>query len=91
MISIPSTNNRKSCEFAVRLIEEDDTEFVSEAERWKMLGAGIKAGTGKLDEKKIGGTPVFMQGDEFPFEGNWIPARFRFTSTSVMPEWVMPS
>ena len=28
-----------------------------------------EAAPGKLDENKIGGSPVFMQGDEFPFEG----------------------
>ncbi len=57
------------CEFAVTVIEEEDTEFVSEDERWNMSEAEAKAVPGKLDENKIGGTPVFMQGDEFPFPG----------------------
>lgn len=61
---------QEACEFAVGLIEEDDIEFVSEAERSKMSEAEIEAAPGKLDENKIGGTPVFMQGDEFPFEGD---------------------
>lgn len=30
-----------------------------------------RSAQGKLDENKIGGTPVFMQGDEFPFESGW--------------------
>ncbi len=34
-----------------------------------MSEADVQAATGKLDENKIGGTPVFMQGDEFPFGG----------------------
>jgi len=57
------------CEFAVTVIEEEDIEFVPEDERWKMSEEEAKAVTGKLDENKIGGTPVFMQGDEFPFPG----------------------
>jgi hypothetical protein len=51
------------------VIEEEDIEFVAETERWKMSKAEVQAATGKLDENKIGGTPVFMQGDEFPFGG----------------------
>lgn len=59
----------KPCEFAVTVIEEEDIVFVSEDERWKMSEEEAKPVTGKLDENKIGGTPVFMQGDEFPFPG----------------------
>lgn len=58
------------CEFAVQLMVEDDLPFLAQDERWRMLDAGAQAVTGKLDENKIGGTPVFMQGDEFPFAGN---------------------
>lgn len=57
------------CEFAVTVVEEEDIEFVSEDERWKMSKEEAKPATGTLDENKIGGTPVFMQGDEFPFPG----------------------
>ncbi len=59
----------ESCEFAVRLIEEDDIEFVAEADRWRVKDSESRPATGKLDENKIGGTPVFLQGDEFPFSG----------------------
>ena len=59
------------CEFRVELVMEDDIEFVSEEDRWKMSEEEAKAVTGKLDENKIGGTPVFMQGDEFPFNDGW--------------------
>jgi uncharacterized protein YwqG len=38
------------CEFAVRLVEEDDASE-----------------PGNLEENKIGGSPVFLQGEEFPF------------------------
>jgi uncharacterized protein YwqG len=59
------------CEFRVELVMEDDIEFVSEEDRWKMSEEEAKAVTGKRDENKIGGTPVFMQGDEFPFNDGW--------------------
>jgi len=60
----------ESCEFAVSVIAENDIIFMLEAERWKLSEIEKKAATGKMDENKIGGTPVFMQGDEFPFDGN---------------------
>ena len=59
------------CEYAVSLIEEDDVEFVSEKVRHKMRRDGLPPPRdGMLDENKVGGTPVFLQGDEFPFDGN---------------------
>jgi uncharacterized protein YwqG len=57
------------CEFAVLLTVDDDFPFVSEAERRKMPDNGVEATYGNLNECKIDGTPVFMQGDEFPFDG----------------------
>ena len=57
------------CEFAVNLRLDEDLPFVPEVERWKMTDVAAEAVVGKLDENKIGGTPVFMQGDEFPFVG----------------------
>jgi len=63
---------RKPCEFAAVLREEDDVEFLSEAERRKMSDAEFERwceSYGNLNENKIGGTPLFMQGDEFPFRG----------------------
>jgi uncharacterized protein YwqG len=60
----------ESCEFAVRLTEADDIPFVPEAERWKQMDEGVQAATGNMDENKTGGTPVFVQGDEFPFGSN---------------------
>jgi len=60
----------ESVEFAVSLIEEDDIDFLPESEWLKMPDPERQAAKGKLDENKIGGTPVFLQGDEFPFNGN---------------------
>lgn len=59
----------QTCEFEARLNEADDIDFVSEEDRFKMPEKEVEAATGKLDENKIGGSPAFMQGDEFPFEG----------------------
>ncbi len=58
-------------EFSVELTQADDVEFLSEEDRWKMSEEEAEAIKGKLDENKIAGTPVFMQGDEFPFEAGW--------------------
>jgi uncharacterized protein YwqG len=60
----------ESCEFAVNLIEEEDVQFRKEVELSKLPQAEREAAKGKLDENKIGGSPVFLQGDEFPFGGN---------------------
>jgi uncharacterized protein YwqG len=57
------------CEFAVRLVVEEDGPFLSESERSKLPGSEAQAAYGTLNENKIGGTPVFMQGDAFPFDG----------------------
>ncbi|MGV3605937.1 MAG: DUF1963 domain-containing protein [Planctomycetaceae bacterium] len=58
------------CEFLVRLTVDEDVPFVPEGELWKKSAEEVQEVTGRLDENKIGGTPVFMQGDEFPFKGN---------------------
>lgn len=60
---------QQTCEFDVKLIESEDIEFVSQDDRFKMSEEDAAAMTGALDENKVGGSPAFMQGDEFPFEG----------------------
>ncbi len=71
MIKKPGHDRLQSeaCEFAARLIIEDDIPFLPEVERWKISDGEVQAATGKFGESKIGGTPVFMQGDQFPFDG----------------------
>lgn len=56
------------CEFQVTLNEDDEIEFVSEVDRFKMPKEKAEAVTGNFEESKVGGSPAFMQGDEFPFE-----------------------
>jgi uncharacterized protein YwqG len=72
MVEKPGQDRLQSepCEFAVDFVEEDDIKFVPEAKRWELPKDESDAVMGKLDENKIGGTPVFMQGDEFPFDGD---------------------
>ncbi|MEM7475143.1 MAG: DUF1963 domain-containing protein [Planctomycetota bacterium] len=72
MVSVEGKDRlrQETCEFAVRLTEEDDIEFISDEECFKMTEEEADAATGKLDENKICGSPVFMQGDEFPFKEN---------------------
>ena len=60
----------EDCEFSVTLIDEDDLEFVLDTDQSELSEGERESVTGNLDENKIGGTPVFMQGDEFPFEGS---------------------
>lgn len=56
-------------EFALNLTPDEDPPFVSEKERWKMSESDAEAASTRMDENKVGGTPAFMQGDEFPFPG----------------------
>jgi uncharacterized protein YwqG len=61
---------KQTCEISFNLVESDDILFISEDDRFKLSEEEAAAVTGDLDENKIGGSPVFMQGDEFPFEDN---------------------
>ena len=74
------------CEFAVELSEENDVDFLTEEERWEKSKGEAETATGGLDENKIGGTPVFLQGDELPFEEGW-QLLLQLDSCSV-PFWV---
>jgi uncharacterized protein DUF1963 len=59
------------CEFLVRLEHGEDSEFVPEGDRWR-LGEDERARLpNRMDENKIGGTPVFMPGEELPSGGPW--------------------
>ena len=68
MVPRPGQNRLQpeSCEFAVELNVGDDIPFLPEEERWKQPDADVA----QLNENKVGGTPVFLQGDDFPFGGS---------------------
>lgn len=56
-------------EFSVNFIEGFDEEFVTEGERLALPKTEVEEKFGKIDEIKVGGTPVFLQGDEIPEKG----------------------
>ena len=70
MVSVKGKDRlqEQACEFRVALTKAEDIEFVSEVERFKMPKEKAEAATGNFEESKVGGSPAFMQGDEFPFE-----------------------
>jgi uncharacterized protein YwqG len=56
----------ESCEFEVRCDDIEDPEFVCEEERRKRNDEVRHAYYESIGGNKIGGTPGFLQGDEFP-------------------------
>lgn len=59
------------CEFTVQGAISDDPAFVPESERTDWSDEKWENYANTLDGNKIGGTPIFMQGDEFPGPGSW--------------------
>lgn len=62
---------QEACEFGVSLHSAEDVEYFTEEQRWKLPDDEVNVTKGVLEENKIGGTPVFLQGDEMPFEDEW--------------------
>lgn len=58
-------------EFLVRLQLVEEPEHVPEAVRWEWPEAQQEHYAQALAGNKIGGTPGFLQGDEFPRPGDW--------------------
>jgi uncharacterized protein YwqG len=56
------------CEFAVRLTLAEDPDFVGESERWEWDDEKQLNYCDVIGGNKIGGTPGFLQNDEFPGE-----------------------
>ena len=61
----------RPCEFSVRITASNDPLFVPESERASWSEAKWEEYANALDGNKIGGTPIFLQGDEFPGPGSW--------------------
>jgi uncharacterized protein YwqG len=59
------------CEFQVNLREAEDPDFVSEEVRIKWSKGECSEYFKSLDGNKMGGSPSFVQNDEFPGPGNW--------------------
>jgi len=56
------------CEFGVRLTLAEDPPFVAEQNRWERGDEENRRYYDAVDGNKVGGTPGFIQGDEFPGE-----------------------
>jgi len=59
------------CEFGILATVSEDPAFVTESERAEWSEEKWEEYANALDGNKIGGTPIFMQGDEFPGPGSW--------------------
>lgn len=59
------------CEYAAGLIPAEDPEYVHEDERWYWDDGPANAYFDATKGNKIGGTPLFLQADEFPKGGPW--------------------
>ena len=59
------------CEYLVKLKLGEDPEYITEYEREDWDEVTFKKYAKALDGNKIGGTPIFLQGDEFPKGGPW--------------------
>lgn len=59
------------CEYAVELEFGEDPDFVGESGQWEWDEEEVDAYWEALGGNKIGGTPGFIQGDEFPDGGPW--------------------
>lgn len=59
------------CEFGIRVSLSEDPAFVPEVERATWSQEKQEQYAVALGGNKIGGTPIFLQGDEFPGPGDW--------------------
>jgi uncharacterized protein YwqG len=59
------------CEFGIRGSVTEDPEFVPEAERADWSEEQRERYASALEGNKLGGTPMFLQADEFPGPGSW--------------------
>jgi uncharacterized protein YwqG len=61
----------QSCEFGVKTVVAEDHEFVPEEKRDEWSDDQGENYWNDLLGNKIGGTPLFIQSDEFPDSGRW--------------------
>lgn len=61
----------KNLEYGVRLIPGEDPEWLNEEARFQLSEERLAAYSESLVGNKLGGTPGFLQGDEFPDGGSW--------------------
>ena len=61
----------RPCEFGISGSMSDDPDFVPESQMTSWSEEQWNAYANKLAGNKIGGNPIFIQGDEYPGPGNW--------------------
>src|SRR5262245_14449766 len=61
----------EACEYSVKLIAGKDPDYITEYEREDWDAITFKKYAKALEGNKIGGTPIFLQSDEFPTGGPW--------------------
>jgi uncharacterized protein YwqG len=61
----------KECEYAVELALVEDPLFQPEQDRRSWSNEEFEEYASALEGNKVGGTPIFLQGDEFPGQGEW--------------------
>lgn len=61
----------ESCEYAIELSDDEDPDFISQDQLFKMPDDEANKYKDCLAGNKIGGCPDFLQNDEFPDEGKW--------------------
>ena len=73
MVKHPSENILvpESCEFAIKISPGEDSDVLIEDEAMLEDSESWEEFTMRLSEIKIGGTPAFLQGPEFPEGDNW--------------------
>lgn len=73
MVEVPGEDRLvpTACEYAVAMAAGEDPAYVPEEERTAWSDPQFEAYASVLEGNKIGGTPIFLQYDEFPGEGEW--------------------
>ncbi len=65
-LNLKSPSAARPLEYRVTFIEGYEEDFLPEHERSNLSQAEKEAKFGKLEDSKIGGTPIFIQSDEIP-------------------------
>lgn len=80
-LNLRGPSSSRPREYRVTCVEGHDAEFLPEHERCDLSQAEKETKFGKLEESKIGGTPIFIQSDEFPGD-DW-QLLFQFDSDNL--------
>ncbi len=73
----------KKCEFAVTLVEGEDRELPPPDQRTSLTAEEAENYAKQLSGNKIGGSPLFIQGDEFPSGGGPWKFMLQLDSTTL--------